>query len=258
MILLLDSLLAKEEWRKYQLLKLLERSSYFALTKKELMDHLEISNYVLKSTIEQLIQDIEKYDLSQEIILCLEDPFVQLQITGTASSETLLEKYVEESIGFTILLDAVLGKYKSLNELSEKRLISYPIVYNNFKLLNQYLSPYEIKIDKKFRLIGESEKNVRLFLTELFSRIYKCHYQVFTHTNEHRVLEMQEQLEKSKLTVHQKINLTHYLYIANLRIQQQKYIEKETQDALLGETDIKREMEAPFFVLFLMAFGKQK
>lgn len=58
---------------------------------------------------------------------------------------------------------------------------------------------------------------------------------------------MQEQLEKSKLTVHQKINLTHYLYIANLRIQQQKYIEKETQDALLGETDIKREMEAPFF-----------
>lgn len=247
MILLLDSLLAKEEWRKYQLLKLLERSSYFALTKKELMDHLEISNYVLKSTIEQLIQDIEKYDLSQEIILCLEDPFVQLQITGTASSETLLEKYVEESIGFTILLDAVLGKYKSLNELSEKRLISYPIVYNNFKLLNQYLFPYEIKIDKKFRLIGESEKNVRLFLTELFSRIYKCHYQVFTHTNEHRVLEMQEQLEKSKLTVHQKINLTHYLYIANLRIQQQKYIEKETQDALLGETDIKREMEAPFF-----------
>lgn len=140
------------------MLKLLERSPYFALTKKELMDRLEISNYVLKSTIEQLIQDIEKYGLSQEIILCLEDPFVQLQITGTASSETLLEKYVEESIGFTILLDAVLGKYKSLNELSEKRLISYPIVYNNFKLLNQYLSPYEIKIDKKFRLIGESEK----------------------------------------------------------------------------------------------------
>ena len=110
------------------MLKLLERSPYFALTKKELMDRLEISNYVLKSTIEQLIQDIEKYGLSQEIILCLEDPFVQLQITGTASSETLLEKYVEESIGFTILLDAVLGKYKSLNDLSEKRLISYPIV----------------------------------------------------------------------------------------------------------------------------------
>ncbi|MDU6575724.1 MAG: hypothetical protein E6521_07285 [Enterococcus raffinosus] len=52
---MLDSLLAKEEWRKYQMLKLLERSPYFALTKKELMDRLEISNYVLKSTIEQLI-----------------------------------------------------------------------------------------------------------------------------------------------------------------------------------------------------------
>ena len=90
MIILLDSLLAKEEWRKYQLLRQLERSSYFALSKKEIMDHLEISNYVLKSTIEQLIQDLEKYGLAQEIHVFLEEPFVQLEITGTASSETLL------------------------------------------------------------------------------------------------------------------------------------------------------------------------
>ena len=117
---MLDSLLAKEEWRKYQLLRQLERSSYFALSKKEIMDHLEISNYVLKSTIEQLIQDLEKYGLAQEIHVFLEEPFVQLEITGTASSETLLEKYVEESIGFNILLRAVLGNFKSLNEFSEK------------------------------------------------------------------------------------------------------------------------------------------
>ena len=126
MIILLDSLLAKEEWRKYQLLRQLERSSYFALSKKEIMDHLEISNYVLKSTIEQLIQDLEKYGLAQEIHVFLEEPFVQLEITGTASSETLLEKYVEESIGFNILLRAVLGNFKSLNEFSEKSMISYP------------------------------------------------------------------------------------------------------------------------------------
>lgn len=72
------------------------------------------------------------------------------------------------------------------------------------------------------------------------------------------MLEKQERLEKSKLTVHQKINLTHYLYISNLRIQQQKYIEKETQDALLDEADIKREMADSFFALFPMTIGKRK
>ncbi|MGO3792006.1 MAG: hypothetical protein ACTJG1_11190 [Enterococcus gilvus] len=45
---MLDNFLAKEEWRKYQLLKKVERSPYFALTKKELSDDLEMSNYVLK------------------------------------------------------------------------------------------------------------------------------------------------------------------------------------------------------------------
>lgn len=127
MIILLDNFLAKEEWRKYQLLKRVERSSYFALTKKELMDYLEISNYVLKSTIDQLILDLERFGLAEEIHLFVEEPFVQLEVTGTASSETLLENYVEESISFNILLGAVLGKYKSLNELSEKEMISYPI-----------------------------------------------------------------------------------------------------------------------------------
>ncbi|WP_429958739.1 helix-turn-helix domain-containing protein [Enterococcus sp. AZ196] len=246
MITLLDNLLAKEEWRKYQLLKRLERSSYFALSKKEIMDHLEISNYVLKSTIEQLIQDLEKYGLTQEIHVYLEEPFVQLEITGTASSETLLEKYVEESIGFNILSGAVLGKYKSLNELSEKAVISYPIAYNNYKLLNEYLTGYGLKIDKKFRLVGDSEKNVRLFLTELFVRIYKCNYVIFGQTKGSLVQAKQAALEKTKMTVHQKTALEHYLYVTDLRIRQQKYVEKDVKNVLAME-DVRQAMSDRFF-----------
>lgn len=242
MISLLDSLLAKEEWRKYQLLKRLERSAYFSLTKKEIMDDLEISNYVLKSTLDQLIQDLEKYGLAREIHVFLEEPFVQLEITGTASSETLLEKYVEESIGFNILLSAVLGKFKSLNEFSEKKLISYPIAHSNYKQLNKYLTDYELEIDKKFRLTGGSEKNARLFLTEIFSRIYKSNYHIFDQTGEHLIRD--EQL--TKMTVHQRIGLKHYLYVTNLRIQQQKYVENTNQSVLFIE-DIKQEAEDAFF-----------
>lgn len=246
MIILLDSLLAKEEWRKHQLLRRLERSSYFALSKKEIMDHLEISNYVLKSTIEQLIQDLEKFGLAQEIHLFLEEPFVQLEITGTASSETLLEKYVEESIGFNILLGAVLGDYKSLNEFSEKSLISYPIAYNNYKLLNKYLAQYEMTIDKKFRLSGESEKNIRLFLTELFSRVYKGSYQIFNPIKDSYVQAKQATLQDDKMTVHQKIGLQHYLHVTNLRIKQQKFVEKAPCD-VLSQEDIRQTMKESFF-----------
>lgn len=69
---LLANFLAKEEWRKYQLLKKVERSPYFALTKKELMEELGISNYVLKSLIDQLILDLEHYQLAPEINLFVE------------------------------------------------------------------------------------------------------------------------------------------------------------------------------------------
>ena len=235
MIILLDNFLANEEWRKYQLLKRVERSSYFALTKKELMDYLEISNYVLKSTIDQLILDLERFGLAEEIHLFVEEPFVQLEVTGTASSETLLENYVEESISFNILLGAVLGKYKSLNELSEKEMISYPIAHSTYKKLNKYLAAFDLTIDKKFRLSGKSEKNVRLFLTELFSRIYKGNDHIFDHSDTTRVQAVKKSLATDTISIHQKINLQHYLCVTNLRIQQQKYMETSEQSILLKE-----------------------
>lgn len=243
---MLDRLLAKEEWRKYQILKRLERSAYFALSKKELMDHLEISNYVLKSTVDQLIQDLEKYGLTQDIHVFLDEPFVQLEITGTASSETFLEKYVEESIGFTILLSAVLGEFKSLNEFSEKKLISYPTAHSNYKQLNKYLAEYQLEIDKKFRLVGASEKNVRLFLTELFARIYKGDAPFFEPAAESFVTFEQ-------MTVHQKISLRHYIYVTDLRIQQQKYIDRSDQTVLSAE-DIKQEAAKAFFIRVPLEF----
>ena len=243
---MLDSLLAKEEWRKYQLLKRLERSPYFSLTKKEMMDQLEISNFVLKSMIDQLVLDLEKYGLAQEIHVFLEDPFIQLEITGTASSETLLEKYVEESISFQLLLSAVLGTFRSLNEFSEKALISYPLARSNYKQLNKYLAAFNFKIDKKFRLIGDCEKNLRLFLTELFSRIYKTDFSIFNQTDKSFVEGRQVYLLMTGMTVHQKINFQQYLYITDLRIQQQKYVEDQEKSCLLRE-NIQEEAENSFF-----------
>lgn len=224
MILLLDKLLAKEEWRKYHLLKKLEQSSYFALTKKELCDQLDISTYVLKTTLEQLAFDLEKYGLADEVQMIAEEPFINLEISGTASSQTLLEKYVKESICFQLLCGAVMGSYRSVNDFSEKELISYPIVYNNYKQLNQYLDSFELKVNKKFRLTGSDEKNLRLFLTELFSRIFKNNFEIYQQNHYIFAQEKYATLSTKSLTIHQSMILKHYVYLTDLRIQQESYL----------------------------------
>jgi hypothetical protein len=203
-IVLLDNFLAKEEWRKYQLLKKVERSPYFALTKKELSDDLEMSNYVLKSTIDQLVLDLERFGLAKEIHLFVEEPFVQVESTGTANSDTLLENYVKESISFHILLGASLEKFKSLNEFSEKETISYPIAHSTYKKLNHYLKDFELQIDKKFRLTGKSEKNIRLFLTELFARIYRGQEDIFTSSDRSLIQAKLQMFDSAHFTVHEK------------------------------------------------------
>lgn len=243
---LLAEFLAKEEWSKYQLLKKLERSPYFAIPKKELMKDLGISNYVLKSLIDQLILDLEHYQLAEEIHIFIEEPFLQMEITGAASSESLLEKYVAASISFQILAGSALGQFKSLNELSEKKMISYPIAHSNYKKLNGYLSKFGMTIDKKFRLSGNSEKNVRLFLTEIFARIFKNLQDCYTSADKSIIETKLATLEKANMTIHQKIKLMHYLYVTNLRIQQERYVE-EQQIELLPTEFIKKEEATPFF-----------
>lgn len=246
MIVLLDNFLAKEEWRKYQLLKKVERSPYFALTKKELSDDLEMSNYVLKSTIDQLVLDLERFGLAKEIHLFVEEPFVQVESTGTANSDTLLENYVKESISFNILLGASLEKFKSLNEFSEKETISYPIAHSTYKKLNHYLKDFELQIDKKFRLTGKSEKNIRLFLTELFARIYRGQEDIFTSSDRSLIHAKLQMFDSAHFTVHEKNNLMYYLYVTNLRIQQKKYISEKRTDNLLIE-NFSQELSDTFF-----------
>lgn len=233
----LDKFLAKEESRKYHLLRWLERSSYFALTRKEIMDHLEISNYVLKTTIEQLVQDLERYGLVDEIQVYLEDPFVQLKITGTASSETLLERYVEESISFQILLGATLKRYKSLNELSERLMISYPIVHSAFKKMNQLLVSYGIKIDRKFCLVGENERNIRLFLTELFTRIYRTSDSPIPYTKKITV-------PSERLKMQESIQQAYYFQISELRIRQENYLTEDIQIKITSVINQSDSIEA--------------
>ncbi|EOH93561.1 helix-turn-helix domain-containing protein [Enterococcus pallens] len=236
MIILLEQFLAKEEWRKYRILGLLERSPFFSVAKQEIMDQLEISNYVLKGVIDALIYDLKRYQLDQAIQLIDEDPFIQLKISGEASSESLLESYVKDSLGFKLFCSAYLQKYNSVNDFSVRELISYPIAYKEYKHLNRFLKEKKLQITRKFQLVSEDEQGLRLLLTELFSRIFKDELSIYTGTDTYLVKQQIAALSAEDFTRHQRTELIHYSYVSDTRIRQGHYLKETILPLLNGET----------------------
>lgn len=245
MIILLEQFLAKEEWRKYRLIGLLERSPFFSVNKQELMDCLEVSSYVLKGVVEALIYDLKRYQLDQAIQVIFEEPFVQLKISGEANSESLLEYYVKDSLNFQLLCSAFLQKYNSVNDFSVKELVSYPIAYKEYKRLNRFLKENELQITRKFQLVSEDEQNLRLFMTELFSRIFKDELALYTEIDNYLVKQQLRLFPLETFTRYQRIDFMHYSHITDIRIRQNYYI-KETTCPVLNE-EMQDQLCLPYF-----------
>nr|WP_242703843.1 helix-turn-helix domain-containing protein [Enterococcus sp. 669A] len=241
---MLEQFLAKDEWRKYRVVGLLERSPFFSVTKQELMDHLEISSYVLKGVIEALIYDLERYQLDQAILISDEDPFLHLKISGEASSASLLENYVEDSLNFQLFCSAYMQKYNSVNDFSVKELISYPIAYKEFKRLNLFLKDHGMQINRKFQLVSQDEQNLRLFVTELFSRIFKD--EVSLYEDSYLVKQQIATLPLEHFTMHQRNDLIHYSYVTDIRLRQAHYL-KETCLPLLNAEGPEQFCQPYFF-----------
>ncbi|MEO1772454.1 helix-turn-helix domain-containing protein [Candidatus Enterococcus ferrettii] len=251
MITLLEQFLAKEEWRKFQIIGLLERSPFFSVSKQEMMDHLEVSSYVLKGVVEALIYDLKRYQLDQAILIIDEDPLIHLKISGEASSGSLLENYVKDSLNFHLLCSAYLQKYNSVNDFSVKELISYPIAYKEYKRLNRFLKENGLQITRKFQLVGENEQNLRLFITELFSRIFKDELSLYNDIDTYLVNQQIAVVPLESFTRYQRNDLIHYNYVTDIRIRQEHYLD-ETSLPLLNE-EIQDQLCFPYFFLRLPA-----
>ena len=58
---MLEKLLSKDDKRKYNLLYLLERSDAHFLEKTELKEKLDLSDFLLKKTLEQVNEDCQAF-----------------------------------------------------------------------------------------------------------------------------------------------------------------------------------------------------
>jgi len=226
---LYEDLLNKEELRKIELLRLLESSSHLSLPKKRVADELGISDFVLKSTVEMLIMDIEKFRLSDCLDIKIEDAYVQLTSNDSVNSNTLFDKYLRESLSFEMIFSIFMEKYKSINDFSLNQFVSYPIGYNKFKLLNQIFKRMGFEINRRFAFLADEELDLRNFLVKLFARVLKDDYSIYESMDLHLVFETVDRLAANypNMTYHAKTELTHYLIITDIR-NQRKYTLKET------------------------------
>lgn len=230
---MLQEFLDKEEYRKYKIIHILERSTNMLALKEDILNKLEISSFIYTRLIETLVFDLEKFGLFNSMKVVINSNELFLETDGTVSSEIILEKYVQDSIKYQMFCTVFTQKFKSLNEFALFYSISYPTAHKSLKELNEDLKKKGMIINKKFQVEGENELELRLFILELFNRVeqetfavYPIKDKIFIDNQLEQFISLHSQKEVDCLTPFQASKTRHYLSIIETRIRQ-NYILQE-------------------------------
>lgn len=215
---MLQEFLEKEELNKFQILYYLERSTYLSLSRETFINYLQISSFVFNRLIDEIIIDIQRFNLLESLNVIYSGKEIFLETDGTIGADFFLESYVKESICYRMLKSAFLQNCKSLNEFSIEESISYPIAHRSLKKLNKLLSKFCIQINKKFTLQSEEEYELRLFLLEIFVKIEKNEYLFYKNKDSYFIKYQIEKIKLNKISDFEEIRLIHYLNIIEVRI----------------------------------------
>lgn len=215
--------LSKEDYRSYSLLKYLEESSNLSESILKIQEELSLSTFLLKKTIENLNDDLDKLGISEHLKIFVTGTDVSLEIDGQYSSGFLLSNYLKQSIYIDLLIEFFREDYTTLEVFAEDHHISYSSAYAILQELKKVLKKYQIFFDKK-KLYG-NRRNIIIFYYQLFlitdisyAKVYpidvvdKANQFVFLLSNEY------------SLSVYEKKKLFHYLSV-NLLAEKSKELE---------------------------------
>lgn len=158
--------LSKDDYRSYSLLRYLEEAVNLSEPILKIQEELSLSPFLLKKTIDQLIDDTRKWNIEQHFQIIINGSEIVLEVDGKYSSKYFLSKYIERSISFDLLVDIFTGKYSKLESFAEKKHISYSSAYAILQDLKKNLKEYQIFFDKK-KMYGD-QKTILLFIFQLF------------------------------------------------------------------------------------------
>lgn len=168
----MESLINKEQYRKYRLALFLEKNKTRILTQKFLCRELFFSEYILKATIEELNEDFNYLHLDFLIQQDVSGNTIRLTGKDDHISSVLLNYYFQTLLGVEILLEILKGEMCSLKKFSKNKFISSSVAYRWIQMLETFLARQNLTLLKQnavYHVKGEWRKKC-LLEVELCSR----------------------------------------------------------------------------------------
>lgn len=167
----MEEFLDKVDNRKFFLFKALEESYRNRLTYTELMETLNVSEFVLMRVLNDLEDDFQKFDLMDCFRIVKYKKYVQLEEKMDVNSEILLHKLITNSPKFK-MIDCILKKeFTGVSIFSEENYINMPKAYSYIKEIKKLFMKTRIKLNTKFELVG-SEMDQRMFMFNFYYSIF--------------------------------------------------------------------------------------
>ena len=239
-----ENFLEKEEQRKYQFVHLLEKARSSAIPKSELLQLLDISDFILKRMTQSLLMDFQRFELDEALTLVISDYDISLQMNEEVSAETLLELYIKESVKYRLLQSAFIQKYRSLNEFSLHESTSYPIAHRGHRQLNEFLQQFDLKINRRFQVETTNEAELRFFLSELFLKIEKSDLSMYEQSSNFFISKQKKYWDMLHVSVFQRLRMEHYWYVIDIRLRQGSVLKTPPESEILDNDLLSKELIA--------------
>lgn len=226
---MLNAFIQKRELVKISIIKYLEQNYKQQATIHAILNHLEISEYLLETSLDGLQEDFLSYHLEDQLMLIKEDKMITLKKSEQCSTDVLYGIYLRESLGFKIMKELFNGSFKDIYQFSEKYFVSYANVYRQIQSIKKILKEKKIILTNDYRLKGD-ELQIRLYYLKLYLNAYNNTKRPLMDKKKEIVMETVlhhlEQQTKGKLSKTLVTKITCFLGISLMRMAQKIYLEK--------------------------------
>jgi len=207
---------------KLSIIRKLEQQYSFSERKDVLCEELNISQYLLERSVTEINEDLKQFELIDEMELVEQSSEIILFQDAQVSSSVVEEKYLKDSLEFTLLQTLFFNQFTSIKKYGEKHGMSRTVVYKIVDRIRKELAQYEIKLSKNFQLVG-NEWKIRQYFNMLYYRIYKDSDELY---NQSDILAVQELFSEIKLYCEEVNTLylfKHYLLITLERVKRKQH-----------------------------------
>ena len=143
---------------KLSIIRKLEQQYSFSERKDVLCEELNISQYLLERSVTEINEDLKQFELIDDMELVEQSSEIILFQDAQVSSSVVEEKYLKDSLEFTLLQTIFFNQFTSIKKYGEKHGMSRTVVYKIVDRIRKELAQYEIKLSKNFQLVGNEWK----------------------------------------------------------------------------------------------------